>query len=350
MLPHLAAAGRVRAQPIQCQTGVSRNLELHGLRVLIIEDVSNDSDLAIHQLARGGIRCVHVRADTESNFRTALSRFRPHVILSDFSLPAFDGLAALKIANTEAPDVPFIFLSGTLGEERAIEALRRGAVDYVLKSNPARLVPAVRRALREVSERARRRIAERQIRENEQRLRDIVHTSQDWIWELDLERRFIFCSDAVQGILGIPLSQVIGASYELLIHPDDRDGFAAVLEGLNAGHRTTTGAATRWKHASGDYRWLEGNLLALIGPDGRVSGYRGTHRDVTERKHQQERISRLTRMVQMQSGINAAVVRIRERDALLREACRVALQVGGYSQAMIAFVTADGRRAQPWYR
>ena len=127
------------------------------MRVLVIEDVSDDSDLAIHQLARGGIRCVHVRADTESSFRDALLRFRPHIILSDFSLPQFDGLEALKIASVEAPDVPFIFLSGTIGEERAIEALRRGAVDYVLKTNPARLVPAVRRALREVSERSRRR-------------------------------------------------------------------------------------------------------------------------------------------------------------------------------------------------
>ena len=325
-------------------------MELHGLRVLIVEDISVDAELAIHQLARGGIRCIHYRVDSEPSFRAALARFKPHVILSDFSLPGFDGLTALKIAATEAPDVPFIFLSGTIGEERAIEALRRGAVDYVLKTNPARLVPAVRRALREVSERARRRIAERQIRENEQRLRDIVHTSQDWIWELDMERRFVFSSEAVRGILGVTLKEVFGASFESFIHEADREGFAAALDGLNGGHRTITGTVTRWKHVGGDYRWLEGNLLALIGPDGHVSGYRGTHRDVTERKNQQERILRLTRMFQMQSGINAAVVRIRERDALLREACRVALQVGGYDQVMISLVEPDGTRAIPWYR
>src|SRR5262249_55164517 len=157
----------------------------------------------IQQLSRGGIGCVHVRADSESSFRAALSEFRPQIILSDFSLPAFDGLAALRIASTEAPDVPFIFLSGTIGEERAIEALRRGAIDYVLKTNPARLVPAVKRALREVSERARRRIAERQTRENEQRLRDIVDTTQDWIWELDARLHFVFSSESVRGILGM---------------------------------------------------------------------------------------------------------------------------------------------------
>src|SRR5690242_4191829 len=191
----------------------------------------------------------------EPQFRAALKQFRPHLILSDFSLPAFDGLTALKIATTEAPDVPFIFLSGTIGEERAIEALRRGAVDYVLKTNPARLVPAVRRALREVSERARRRIAERQIRENEQRLRDIVHTSQDWIWELNLQHRFVFGSEAVQGILGVTLKDVIGSSFEAFVHEADRAGFAAAIDGLNAGHRTVTGIVTRWRHTNGDYRW-----------------------------------------------------------------------------------------------
>jgi PAS domain S-box-containing protein/diguanylate cyclase (GGDEF)-like protein len=324
-------------------------LELHGLRVLIVEDVSLDSDLAMHQLARGGIRCVHIRADTETAFRQALNRFRPHIILSDFSIPGFDGLEALKIATKEAPDVPFIFLSGTIGEERAIEALRRGAVDYVLKSNPARLVPAVRRALREVSERARRRIAERQIRENEQRLRDIVDTSQDWIWEMDSRGQFVFSSESVRGILGMGVSEAMGARYGTLIHEADEASFAAALAGLSAGNRTLTGILTRWRHTGGEYRWLEGNLLALIGPDGKVSGYRGTHRDVTERKHQQERILRLTRMLQMQSGVNAAVVRIRERDALLREACRLALQVGGYEEAVVSLVEPDGHRAVPWY-
>jgi PAS domain S-box-containing protein/diguanylate cyclase (GGDEF)-like protein len=325
-------------------------LELHGLRVLIVEDNGDDSHLALHQLARGGIRCVHVRADSEPSFRTALSQFRPHIILSDFSLPGFDGMAALRIASSEAPDVPFIFLSGTIGEERAIEALRRGAVDYVLKSNPARLVPAVKRALREVSERARRRVAERQIRESEQRLRDIVDTSQDWIWELSADFHFVFSSESVRGILGMSVHEVIGMPCESLIHDADRESFRAALRGIGAAQRTVTGILTRWRGSNGEFRWLEGNLLALIGPDGGVTGYRGTHRDITDRKNQQEQILRLTRVLQMQSGINAAVVRIHERDALLREACRLARDVGGYEHAMVCLVACDGRRAVPWYR
>jgi diguanylate cyclase (GGDEF)-like protein len=192
------------------------------LRLLILEDVAAEAELAVRHLASGGISCIPRTVADERQFRAALKLFRPHVILSDFTLPAFDGLSALDIARQEAPDVPFIFLSGTIGEERAIEALRRGAVDYVLKTNPARLVPAVRRALREVEERARRRAAEREI-------------------------------------------------------------------------------------------------------------------------------ARLTRQLKMQSGINSAVVRIHDRDELLREACRVAYEVGGYDRAAIFLVAADGRNAQPWY-
>ena len=322
---------------------------LQGLRVLIVEDDAADADLVIRELGAGGIDCVHVRVDSEGSFRTALSSFAPHIILADFSIPGFDGLSALDIAVREAPDVPFIFVSGTLGEERAIQALRHGAVDYVLKNNPARLVPAVNRALREVVERVRRRNAERLIRESEQRLRDIVDTVQDWIWELNADGRFVFSSESIRSVLGLAVKELTGARFRNYVHPEDGEEFARTLAQLNTGQRTAAGVVTRWRHADGTFRWLEGNLLVLMDPDGRVNGFRGTHRDVTERKQQQERISRLTRMLQMQSAVNAAVVRIRDREELLREACRLALQVGGYERAMVALVDSDGRRAVPWY-
>jgi PAS domain S-box-containing protein/diguanylate cyclase (GGDEF)-like protein len=322
---------------------------LKGLRVLIVEDDAADADLAIRELGAGGIESVHVRVDSEGSFRAALSSFAPHIIISDFSIPGFDGLAALEIAVREAPDVPFIFVSGTLGEERAIQALHHGAVDYVLKTNPARLVPAVKRALREVIERVRRRNAERRIRDSEQRLRDIVDTVQDWIWELNGEGRFVFSSESISGILGYTLKELLGSSYQSYVHEEDRESFALTLAELTSQHRTAAGIQTRWRHADGTYRWLEGNLVVLTAADGEVTGFRGTHRDATERKEQQKRIGRLTRMLQLQSAINAAVVRIRDREELLREACRLALQVGGYERAMVVMVAHDGRSAVPWY-
>lgn len=192
------------------------------LRVLIVEDVAAEAELAVRHLTAGGIACTpHIVAD-ERQFRTALTRFRPHVILSDFTLPTMDGFAVLEVARKQAPHIPFIFLSGTLGEERAIEMLQRGAADYILKTNPARLVPAVRRALREFEERAQRRAAEREI-------------------------------------------------------------------------------------------------------------------------------ARLTRRLRMQSGINSAVLRIRDADELLREACRLACDVGGYDRAVVFRVRSDARTFARWH-
>ena len=118
------------------------------LRILMVEDVPAEAEISAYHLKAAGIACTIRRVERESDFREALRRWRPNVVLSDFTLPEFDGMEALGIASTLAPDVPFLFLSGTIGEERAIKALRCGAVDYILKTNMARLGPAVHRARR----------------------------------------------------------------------------------------------------------------------------------------------------------------------------------------------------------
>jgi diguanylate cyclase (GGDEF)-like protein len=133
------------------------------IRVLLVEDQAAEAELAIRQLRSGGLNCECRRVETQERFAGALREFKPDVILSDFTLPQFGGPSALKLARELAPDIPFIFVSGTIGEERAIEALHCGAVDYVLKDNLTRLVPAIRRALAEVAARAERRRQEAQI-------------------------------------------------------------------------------------------------------------------------------------------------------------------------------------------
>ena len=130
------------------------------LRILIVEDVPAEAEIAAYHLKSAGLACTMRRVEREDEFREALMHWHPNVVLSDFTLPQFDGMEALEIAARLAPDIPFVFLSGTIGEERAIKALKCGAVDYVLKSNPARIGPAVRRALEEVEQRRARRAAE----------------------------------------------------------------------------------------------------------------------------------------------------------------------------------------------
>src|SRR6266436_414629 len=130
------------------------------LRILSIEDDPKDSKLIQDLLETEDIVCEVTRVDTQAALLTSLEQGGIDLILADYTLPSFDGISALKLAMTACPEVPFIFVSGTLGEEVAIEALKIGATDYVLKTRLSRLVPSVRRALRDARERAERNWAE----------------------------------------------------------------------------------------------------------------------------------------------------------------------------------------------
>ena len=133
------------------------------LRILHLEDNTNDAELVQAMLAADGIACDLVRVETRDKFLAAVDQGGFDLILCDYSMPSFDGRTALALAQEKCPDLPFLFVSGTIGEERAIEALKAGATDYVLKDRPARLAPAVRRALDEAQERTQRKRAEEQI-------------------------------------------------------------------------------------------------------------------------------------------------------------------------------------------
>jgi signal transduction histidine kinase len=133
------------------------------LTVLLLEDSRLDAELTLDTLRDGGFDCLAERVETREEFTTAAERGGFDVILADYSLPSFDGLSALGIARETCPDIPFIFLSGAIGEELAIETLKSGATDYVLKQRMGRLIPSLRRALREAEDRRERKRAEREL-------------------------------------------------------------------------------------------------------------------------------------------------------------------------------------------
>src|SRR5688572_8654286 len=310
------------------------------VRLVLVEDMPMEAEIAIRQLESGGFACAWKRVDSEVALRSELRNFRPDVILSDFTLPGFDGLTALDVSLEVAPDTPFIFLSGTLGEERAIDALQRGACDYVLKTNMPRLVPAVRRAISDAAVR-RGRVA------LEQQLRDIVATSQDWIWEHDRSGKFTFSSDSVRTTLGYSPEEILGTNASQYVHPEDLAAIDFAMHTLGPNQRTATNLQARWRHRNGSYRWLERNMLVLLGDGGQVTGFRGSERDITERRRQEKHISRLTRVLKMLSGVNGALVRIRQRREILVEACRLATTEGGYASALVALIEPGTGTARP---
>ena len=149
------------------------------LHILILEDVPTDAELIKDELREAGMIFTSKSVQDRAAYFEALDEFCPDIILSDYSLPSFDGLSALKLAVGKCPDVPFIFVSGALGEETAIDLLKQGATDYVLKSRLSRLGPAVTRALQEVRERAERKMAEEALKKREQALELISRSLEE---------------------------------------------------------------------------------------------------------------------------------------------------------------------------
>ena len=161
------------------------------MKVLLVEDEVHDAELVMRTLRKSGLDCKGLRVDTEEAFRAALVEFVPDVILSDFSMPLFDGMSALAIARELLPGTPFIFVSGTIGEEYAINALKNGAIDYVLKGNLARLGPAVERALEDVKrEQEKSRIAAA-LHHSEQRFLLAASTGDVWDWVIATDEAYI---------------------------------------------------------------------------------------------------------------------------------------------------------------
>ena len=149
---------------LEKRSSMEREQHKKPLRVLILEDVPTDAELVENELRLAGFQFVSERVEDRDSFLAALNTFLPEIILSDFSLPGFDGESALLIVREKAPGIPFIFVTGALGEERAVDLLKSGATDFVLKDRLVRLPLCVKRALREVEEKRRREAAEQELR------------------------------------------------------------------------------------------------------------------------------------------------------------------------------------------
>jgi diguanylate cyclase (GGDEF)-like protein/PAS domain S-box-containing protein len=301
------------------------------IRVLIVEDVKADAELEVRELKRAGLRVEHRLVDREDAFRDGISGFEPNIIISDFSMPHFDGMAALALARELAPEIPFIFVSGTIGEEYAIRALKNGATDYVLKTNLVRLPAAVERALEDARARRARRKAERKLAATRERLQSIYESLPDMLWSVELPTQAVtYVSPAATTLYGYAPQDFTGSKtfWKDVIHAEDRPAVEAAWESLLQGGDFDI--EYRIVRAEGSVCWVNDRGRMIRDAAGAPLRIDGLARDISETVRQRERLARLQRIRDFSGSISAALVRQRDREHLAAEVCRIAVETGGF--------------------
>ena len=280
----------------------------HGtIRILHLEDEPHDAELVESALSTEGLLYQVTRVVTERDFTSSLQESDFDLILADYSLPSFDGKAALAIAREAAPDVPFIFLSGTLGEEVAIESLKTGATDYIVKDRLSRLGPSVKRALRESARERERREAESALKESQKRLELSLQASGTgvWAWEAEVDR---FSADArMLAILEVSADhfQHDLTSFLSRLHEEDRDRVDSQLHAALERHGEFH-AEYRVVRKDGTERHVASRGQFLPNETDGGSRAIGVCWDITDQKREEQRLRVLSTV--LESAANAIMI------------------------------------------
>ena len=261
------------------------------LRILHLEDNPNDVELIRETIIAQGIDVEIVDAATRADFVAALEKGTYDLVLADYTLPSFDGLSALIIVREKFPDLPFIFVTGTMGEEKAVDTLKKGATDYVLKHNLARLVPSIMRALREAEEHIERKKAQEALRESEERFRMLVESAPEAIF-VQSQGCFVYLNPAMLRLLGASMpKELLGKEFKKWIAPEYHE---AVRERIRVQHDTGKPALLmeqEYLRLDGSRVPVETTAVAVRFQD------RDAHlvfvRDITERKRSEEKLKYL---------------------------------------------------------
>ncbi|HEX5740195.1 MAG TPA: response regulator [Pilimelia sp.] len=272
------------------------------IRVLIVEDSDDDAVLIVRRFHRADVPITYLRAESAAQFEEALRAQPPDVVICDYNVPGFGAEAALRLLGGVRGEgtVPFIVVSGEVGEETAAALMKAGAHDVVLKDRLARLVPAVQRELREAADRRQRRLAEEALRRSEERFRMLAEHAQDIIFRCRLvpELAFEYVSPAVRGILGYEPDDLYAEPRVLQTAITD-NGLARVLASWHdpEPERLTI----RWRRPDGRFAWTEQRVVRITDEAGRPVAVEGILRDVTEAvlaEQDRERLERQLRQTE----------------------------------------------------
>jgi len=254
------------------------------LRVLHLEDDLIHADLARELLAEDNIFCSTQRVATQADFVAALDSGKVDLVLADFTLPGFDGMKALSMVRERFPNLPFIFVTGTMGEEVAIESFKRGATDYILKNRLSRLAPAVRRALAEARERAERKRVEREFEQSERKFRTAFEDAAVGMCLTAMDHRFLVVNRSLCRMLGYTMEELTAMDWIEATHPHDREKCRTWSDKILAGEEHVSSMEKRYLHKDGRIVWGMVTKVLLRDDDGEPLYYINQIQDITELK------------------------------------------------------------------
>jgi len=251
------------------------------IRILIAEDLPSDAALAEREVLKYLPSATFQRVETREGFLEALETFKPDLIVSDYHMPTFDGLSALKISLEKTPVTPFIIYTGSMNEDTAVECMKAGATDYVIKEHMKRLGPAVKNALENKKIKIESIKAENALRESELKFRHLVQASQDIIAMYDNQGEVLYNSPGVRNTLGYDPEEARGKKVFEIIHPDDMPlAMATFFDILKKTPGESIRTNIRAVHHNGSTRWLDATLTNMLDQPG-VEAIVGNFRDIT---------------------------------------------------------------------
>jgi PAS domain S-box-containing protein len=260
------------------------------LRILILQNSKEDSQLIERELRNGGLSFNALVVETEEAYVRGIEDFQPHLILADYELPSFDGMTALSIAREKCPHIPFICVSGNIGEDLAIETLKQGTIDYVLKDRLSRLVPVVKRALKEVEVRVLQAQAEQALGESEKQFRATFELAAVGVANLAPDGRYLRVNQQLCETLGYSREEMLQRKFQDFTHPDDLEACLESVGRLLAGEIDSYTTEKRYLRKDGSVVW--GNIAVALSrdDDGQPKFLISVIEDITERKTDREKL------------------------------------------------------------
>lgn len=256
------------------------------LRVLIVEDSEDDTELLVHHLERSGYNPIYQRVDSSEAMLTALEQQQWDIVLADYSLPRFSATNALALLHSKQLDLPFIIISGSIGDGMAVAAMKAGAHDYLMKGNLARLAPAIARELQEAANRHSHQQIQSELRESEDRWQLALCGSNDGIWDWNVKTNTVFFSARWKEMLGYADDEIVNQYDQWLqrVHPDDLDWVRQAIQ--NHFNRKTEFYRTehRLLCKDGTYKWILARGQALWDEFGSPTRMVGSHTDISATK------------------------------------------------------------------